>query len=108
MKLKVGDRVYATNYGKVTAVYVIDRLTKTTAVSKNGHKFKIDYGDSGWINDVGADKWDRNSYYIETQELRIQYFRQLAYMKIKDADLTNLTITQLKAILDIIEKPEEK
>lgn len=108
MQLKVGDRIYRKSYGKVTGVYVIERLTKTTAVSNNGKKFRIDYSESGWVNDIGSERWASNSFYIETPELQIEYFRQLAYNKVKSSDLTKLTTEQLKAILDIIEPKTEK
>ena len=67
-KFKVGDIVTIKNiFCKNT--YVIERITKTCAVSSN-IKFKIDYGilDDGrfLVNRIPKIKWDTNEYEVKS------------------------------------------
>ena len=48
--LSVGAKVYRTNYSQITDVIVIERVTKTQAIAKNGtYKFDVNVSSSGYV-----------------------------------------------------------
>lgn len=105
MRLKVGDRIYARNYGSIVGVYTVNRVTNTQAVCENGKKFKIEYDDS--IHTVERSKWNSTFYYIETPELIDMLFRQRAIGKLKSFQYEELTTTKLTEILKIIKTTKD-
>ena len=102
MELKVGDRIYQQNYGKIYAVFTVERVTKTLAICGVA-KFKREYQSESWIMSAGdTGKWNTNSYSLETPELKEQLFKQNAISKIQKAKLEDLSIEQLKEIIKIL------
>lgn len=101
-KLKVGDRIYTKSYHSIQGVNTVERVTATQAICNGGNiKFYIDILQHGGIRLVGRDKWSTYSYYLETEELKQQLWRQKAINKCKTIDFAKLTDEQLKQILEI-------
>lgn len=105
--LKVGDRIYREgNDNRITAVIIIERLTKTQAISKDG-KYKFDIKLSNYYKTarlIGEDTWSNCTYCLETPELQEKLFRQVVIEKIKKFDYSELSteqLTKLTSILDI-------
>lgn len=102
-KLKVGDRIYTKMYNSIHSVNTVERVTPTQAICKGGNiKFYIDILQHGGIRLVGRDKWSTSSYYLETEELKQQLWRQQSISKCKTIDFAKLTDEQLKKVLEII------
>jgi hypothetical protein len=97
--LKVGDVVYGTSYNDIWK-YVIERVTKTQAISGN-IKFKIGYGDN-WVSVIGERGYSRTSYYISTPELEEKYVRYKIINKISHFDFGLPTTNELITIIKII------
>jgi len=102
MKLRTGDRVYATINGKIQSVYQIERTTETQAICGN-IRFKIEYND-GWVDQIGQAKWDINCFYAETPELRAQLMHQNAVAKVSKILFSTLSIEQLTEMIKIASK----
>ncbi len=66
--LKVGDLI-AQKHGKITGIYKVSRLTRTTAIiDMNGNEVKV----KGEVNPnyfrrIGADAWSRESFKLATE-----------------------------------------
>jgi hypothetical protein len=71
MKLKVGDRVYIKDQGKISEVVTITKATSSVAYSDN-YEFKSDvYG--GEVKIKGLRPWEFKVGLIETEELKKQF-----------------------------------
>ncbi len=102
-KLKVGDKVYTKLYNSIHSVHTIERVTPTQALCNDGRiKFRIDISSYGSVVQIGKDRWTAASYYLETEELKQQLWRQQSISKCKTIDFTKLTDEQLKKVLEII------
>lgn len=100
--LKVGDKIYCTHYGRVNSVSTIERLTRTQAICGQ-LRFDVEFSSSGYVSKKGSwDQWSSASYFIETDELKEQLFRQNAIAKIQHFKYSELPTEKLKQILDII------
>ena len=100
-KLKVGDRVYATQYGAIMGIYTIDRTTAKRAFSgTNEFKIEVEGGD---VVDIGRHKWSITYFYAETPELKARFYAQNVLSKAKKIDLEKLSTEQLENILKIAE-----
>lgn len=101
MELKVGDIIYRENYGKITGVYTVDRLTKTLAICKDGSRFNreyslciIKYGDTGRRN--------TGTYNLKTPELENKLYKQNAIAKIRGFRFEDLSLDQVRNIMAIL------
>lgn len=104
-KLKVGDIIYSVfGDGNIKEKRVIDRLTKTQAISGTSN-FTIDINDAGSVSMIGGHWAVRGAYTykIETEELKKAYERRLLIERIKETSWHTLTDVQLRAIANIIE-----
>jgi len=100
MKLKTGDKIYATISKSVQSVYTVERTTATQAICGN-KRFKIEYGDSGYVNVIGASTWDVTCYHLETPELKLSLDHQISVTKISKISFGSLSTEQLTEILKI-------
>ena len=103
MRLNVGDRIYAiSSYGSIIGVYVIERTTKTQAISGDV-RFRQD--DTNSIRPVGKDVWDNTHYQKETEELNQHLHLQNLRHKGKTLfNVNKLNAEQLEQIIAIITK----
>jgi len=107
--LKIGDKIYQQNYGKITGTYTVQRVTKTLAICEGDAKFRIEYNSPNWINSAGnIDKWNTNSFSLETPELKEMLYRQISIMEIRGKKFEEMTTEQIRAIMAIIKKPKEE
>jgi hypothetical protein len=103
-KLKVGDRIYTKMYNSIHSVNTVERVTPTQAICNGGNiKFYIDISDFGSVKLVGRDRWSTAFYYLETEELKLQLWRQKAINKCKTIEFSKLNNEQLKKIIEITE-----
>lgn len=102
MEIKVGDKIYSINYGKVYSVMTIVRVTKTIAIADNGFKFKIGATPHGYAHKIEARSFSSMSYRIETDELKAMYHRQNICEDVKAFDFSSLTTEELESINEII------
>lgn len=102
--LFVGAKVYRTNYSQITDVIVIERVTKTQAIAKNGaYKFDVNVSISGYVRKLGQiDKWSSASFYLETEELKQQLWQQQAIATLKKTDFSKLSADILKKLLSVL------
>jgi hypothetical protein len=104
MKLQIGDRVYKEYYGKIIAVYIVDRVTKTLAICNNEAKFKLEYKDSSNIHPQYSFVKKSETYYkLETPELITRHFRQHSISRIQSFKLEDLANDQLQSIIDVLD-----
>lgn len=103
MELQVGDKIYQENYHEITAVFTVERVTKTLAICDKGAKFKREYSKGSWINSAGdTGKWNTNSYQLETPELKERVYRQVAVSKIRKYKFEALSTDQIRSIMAIL------
>jgi hypothetical protein len=102
--LFVGARVYRINYGDITDVITIERVTKSQAIAKGGgYRFKIDVNSYGYVTEIGeSNRWSSSTHYLETPELREKLLRQNAIRKIKKVNFSKLSLDALNQILSLV------
>lgn len=103
-KLKVGDVIYSTNYGRLTGKYVINRTTKTLAISDSGARFKREFNSKDNIRISGGSTWGTVNYALETPELKEMLTRQKLIAKIKSLDFKALETKQLVSIIEMFKE----
>ena len=102
--INVGDVIYERKYGDLCKKHVIERVTKTQAVSKY-RKFKRIYiGDNIVIKSIGNHRWDSPSFNFETPELKEEFRKVWCSSIIKKFDLKQLDVNQLNQIVEWIYK----
>ena len=101
-QLKVGDVIYARQYGKMNEKYIIERVTQTQAISSSGTKFKIECTDRGLCAILPRVSWNTVSYFLETPETKEEYNRAVSIYKISKFDYSKLTTDQLNQIVTIL------
>ena len=95
--IKIGDRIYQMHGELITYVHIVDRLTKTTVITKFGHKF------SHSLKSIPYPRFERYDYKLETPELLEKLKKQNLVNKLrKFENYEELSIEQLKAISEII------
>ena len=100
--LKVGDKVYKFNRNHITEIIIIKRVTKTQAISCD-YKFNINISSIGTVKLIGKeDPWSFISFYIETEELKKTYEKQVILSEISKIDFKELSLDKLKEIINII------
>ena len=99
MKLEKGDRIYRCHSGKPSSIMVIDRTTKTQAVSGTT-KFRIEC--SGWISVIGGSSYSRVSYYLETPKLIEEYNRVKLLRKVSSIKFDELSDDKLQDIVNVL------
>lgn len=100
MKLKVGDKVYQTYRGVPKSIMVIDRVTKTQAISGNV-KFKIEFSNSRFISRIAGDSYHMYSYILETPELKDRLIKLKLIQRVKNIEFEKLSKNQLQKILNV-------
>jgi hypothetical protein len=102
--LFVGAKLYRTNYNEITEVIIIERVTKTQAIAKNGtYKFGIEVSSYGTVRKLGnTDRWSSAIFYLETPKLQEQLWKQQTVKKLKDTDYSKLSVETLKELLSVI------
>lgn len=103
--LLVGSKLYRTNYGEISEVIEIERVTKTQAIAKNGnYKFDINISNWGTAKKLGnTDRWSSSTFYVETKELKNKLIRQKNLNRLKNEDYSKLsdeTLSKLLAVLN--------
>jgi hypothetical protein len=103
-KLKAGDVIYTKLYNAIHSTNIVERVTPTQAICNGGNiKFTIDISNYGTVRQIGKDRWNSASYYLETEELKQQLWRQRAINKCKTIEFSKLNDEQLKQIIEITE-----
>ena len=105
-RLEVGDIIYQKDeYGIYR--YVINRVTKTLAISNSWYRFVRDIENSVIKHFPHDTSYDAKVYKLETSALKEEYeIHNLIYTikeYIENSELYNLTIKELKTILEILE-----
>lgn len=103
--LNVSDKIYRVNYGKITTVYTVERVTKTLAICQSGTKFKREFRPNicpAWE----TDSWSSASYELENEGLKEQLFRVRAIDRIRVSDYKGVKTEALKGILKLIDNQE--
>ena len=102
--LSVGSKVYRTNYSQITDVITIERVTKTQAIAKNGtYKFDVNVSSSGYVRKLGqTDRLSSASFYLETEELKQQLWKQQAIATLKNTDFSKLSVEILRELLSVL------
>jgi len=103
-RLKIGDKIYGENrmYG-ISEVLVVEKITPTQAVCGD-IRFKIDLIDNKRVRKIGQEygSWNSTSYFLETDELKVKYFRQNAINRLKGFDYKTLSNETLKVLVTAI------
>ena len=107
--LTVGSRVYRISFSSIVEVIVIERVTKTQAIAKNGAcKFDINISKTGSIRRIGErNTYSRQSFRLETEELKHQLWHQNAVQACNDTQFSKLPIEDLREILSIIQRSKK-
>ncbi len=96
-ELKEGDKIYRCYRGRPESFVVIDRVTKTQAISGNW-RFKWEYADSGRVSVVGDSGWSFYGYFIETESLNYKFNRLRLVSDIQKKASEDLTDDVLKKL----------
>jgi hypothetical protein len=67
--LNEGDEVACCYMGKLQSIAKVARVTATQALLTNGTRLKRTEG-AGWLDEVGAEKWNHRAFYFATDEHR--------------------------------------
>lgn len=103
MELQIGDKIYQERYNKIIGVFTVERVTKTLAICDKGSKFKREYSDASWIIPAGdTGKWNTIVYQLETPKLKEKLYKQVSISKIRDYKLEDLSIEQIRSIMNIL------
>lgn len=100
-KLKVGDVIYSRSYSILNSIMTVDRVTSNFAFCGNT-KFKIDYDTN--ITIVPRSKWHSTSYYIETEELKLELKTVKAYNFVSNTNFSKLSSEKIFKIQEIIKQ----
>ena len=100
-KLEVGDVLYTERFGTINK-HKIERLTKTTAVSKEGKRFRINVNGE-YVDIIGAGTWDCHFARIEDKQTKDRYDTAALRYKIEKA-IPKLELDKLKRINDILDE----
>lgn len=103
MQLQIGHKIYSKRFDTINGIYVIDRVTPTTALSGN-MKFQREYSAVGYVDLVKREKWATTSYWLESPELKQEYQRLRLIRKCETVKYSELSIEQLEAIYKILTK----
>jgi hypothetical protein len=103
--LFVGAKIYGiSRYNCIQVIVTIERVTKTQAIGKDGHfRFKINVSEFGTVKRISDSSYYLWDYYLETPELKEQFWRQQTILKLQKTDYNKLSVENLKKILSIIE-----
>ena len=100
-ELQVGDVLYIEDrYGGIKNKIIIDRVTKTQAVSGR-IKLRRRANSFGDYEAIGKHRWVYNFFWLENEEKKSRYRRQEMERKFSDIESADLTDEQLAAILII-------
>lgn len=102
--LFVGAKLYRINYNDITEIIIIERVTKTQAIAKNGtYKFGIEVSSYGTARQLGnTDRWSSAIFYLETPKLQEQLWKQQTVKKLKDTDYNKLSVETLKELWSVL------
>jgi len=97
--LKAGDVIYRFYQGIIEDKLVIERITKTQAISGN-HKFSISYrGENVYLIGTGG---VFNSFKIETNQLKEEYRKKEIISTLKRYDYNEVEIETLEKMYNIL------
>lgn len=71
-ELKVGDVIYSYRYGILENKYIIERTTKTLAITANGLRFRKKVNRNGYVSIVPIEEFSEISYWLESEEIKKQ------------------------------------
>ena len=71
MKLKVGDKIYKSQYGALTFIGTIERVTEKRAFTKN-NCFNIEIEGSDFVRVIPIKEWG-GSYFIGNEKVDAEY-----------------------------------
>lgn len=103
-QLEVGDLIYSeTQYN--LSLYEIRRVTPTTAILKDGTRFRRQLKPDGFLQEIGRDKWS-DSFCIETPRLKAMYERNIKFGDakgvIKALNLEKMTTEKLDELIQAL------
>jgi hypothetical protein len=102
--LKVGDKIYQINQGRIVKIIKVERVTKTQAICDDDKKFKLQYFATDSINIIGgSSKWCMTHYELETPSLKEKLYRQNSIAEILKTDYTKMPTADLVNIISVIE-----
>lgn len=99
-KLQVGDVVYQIAYGGIELKLTIERVTATMAFAKHVRLRREVAANSGFVKEVAG--YNFQSFYLENEELKEKYKRELAISECKEIDVDLLSTETILAILDLV------
>lgn len=104
--LEVGDIIYKKPHLSKTFKhkYVIDRVTKTQAITKNKQKFKREIDNYGNVQPIKSEgiSFDSSIYRLENENIKDEYIRYNIINIIYKSDLNKLSTEDLRKIYNII------
>lgn len=102
---KVGDRIYQIGSGRVVALIVVEKTTRTQIVCSNNQRFRVKHDR---LDLIGRDSWHFYSYSPETPELEEEYQKKVLKSKIdrviNKLDYNKASYTDLCSIYEIVSK----
>ena len=100
--LQLNDNVYCTQYSVINHIEKIVRITTTHAVTNNGTKLKINISDNGYCHQIAAGKFNSKSYFLETEELKQEFKKQILVNKFSKFCFKILDLDSLTKINEIL------
>ena len=102
--LEVGTEICSRNYGNISYLGKIDRVTDKFAFFGTT-KFKREYNGS-WLDIVPREKWSSTSYFVPSEKDIIELKKQQLIRFVTKFDYSKLSIDKMVEIRDIIKRPE--
>ena len=101
--LSIGDVIYGKDHYGIREVLKIEKVTRTQGICGD-IRFKIQvFNDSGRVVKIGqVYGWNSTSYYLETPELKENYYRQIAVKKLREFDYSILSTEVLTKLLSLV------
>ena len=99
-QLEIGTEIFCRNYGDDRFFGKIDRVTNTMAYC-GSKKFKRGY-DSYWLNEVGRPRWNTASYFIPSENDKIELKRRTLINKVVNFDYSKLSFDKICEIHEIL------
>jgi hypothetical protein len=111
-KLQVGDVVYCKFYDDNLKKTIVERVTNTLAVTKDGTKLNRIYYTDGTsyisLREKTREIWVKNIYYLETEELKIKYYEQNINLFLKNVVWEKIDIKTKEQVFHILKESEKK
>lgn len=101
MELKEGDVIYRCYRGTPINTLIIDRITKTQAIS-GIYKFRKQNFENSWISIIGEGSYSVTSYYLETPELKAKLKRVNMIKKLEAVKFNDLEDDKLQLLINCL------